>query len=195
MNNTVRRIVAAGAAGMLLAGCTDATQNAAPTRPAMEIVNPPVVALTLERLHPLPNDITKSITLYQTGGSLDIPEAGFHLNIPRNTIGNDRITITVTAVAGNQVAYEFYPKGMQFKLDGIRMTQNLDSTSWVNNEGNTKIEGGYFKTRDDLDSSDGTALIYEFIPVSVIATGGRLHMNIKHFSGYVVATGRTTQNY
>jgi len=194
MSKTFRRIVAAGVAVLFASGCADQTPGAPQMRPALEVVNPPVIALTLKRTYPLAQDITRSITLFQQGGVIDIPEAGFHLNIPRKAIGNDPVTITVTAIAGDNVAYEFYPKGMVFK-SAINMTQALDSTTWYGNEGNTKLEGGYFRTRDDLEQGDSVAVIYEFIPVTVTASGNRVHMPIKHFSGYVLASGRVSTTY
>jgi hypothetical protein len=191
---STRRIVAVASLALIAVatGCSD--RSATPFTPErepvqLEVVSPPVIALPLKRLHALPNDITRSITLSGTGGVINIPEAGFHLNVPKNAIiGMGKITITVTALAGDMVAYEFSPHGTVFKYP-VKLTQDLAVTSWHANEGRTDLEAAYFKSVDDIDLQRNEVVAYEFLPV-VFASGDRLHFDVKHFSGYLVSTGR-----
>ena len=153
-----------------------------------ESVNEPAVASVVERATPLAHDIVRSVTLHGTGGEIAIPEAGFHLRIPRAAIGNQPITITVRALKGSRVAYVFGPHGILFRTP-VEMTQSLEHTSMAGAARDLALEGGYFLD-GDLDPVAGTALVREFIPVDVQASGSRIHMPITHFSGYVLATGR-----
>jgi hypothetical protein len=151
-----------------------------------------VTVTTLRRTSPLPKAITASVTLYNSGGAVQIREAGLTVNIPKTALpASDRpITITVTALAGSQVAYEFGPSGTRF-LAPLKITQELTGTSWAGNTGNTPLQADYFKSIADLSPSTNTALSYESLPTVVSATGNRLHWDVWHFSGYMVSTGRT----
>ena len=192
-----RLAFAALALSTSLAACSDETPapftpEASPAR--LEVVSPPVIALPLKRLTPLPNNITRSITLNNTGGVINIPEAGFHLNVPKLAImGKGKVTITVTALAGDLTAYEFSPHGMVFPTP-VKFTQDLEMTTWAAHEGKDHLEGAYFQSVDDIDFDNDQAKVVEFIPV-VFASGDRLHFDIRHFSGYLVSMGRLSQNY
>ena len=148
----------------------------------------PAVASVVERAVPLPHDIVRSVTLHQSGGEIAIPEAGFHLRIPRAALGNQPITITVRALAGSRIAYVFGPHGILFRAP-LELTQSLEHTSLDGATREVALEGGYFLD-GDLDRDAGTAFVREFIPVAVPAAGSRIHMPITHFSGYVLASGR-----
>jgi hypothetical protein len=138
----------------------------------------------LLRNTPISQPITRSITLYQSGGTLRIPETGLTLTIPRNAIGNNPITITATALPGRSVAYSFEPHGTRF-LNNLTLTQDLANTSWEGNAGRVVLGGGYFQNDYQISTMFGFALLNEQLPVMV--TGGRVHMNINHFSGYMVS--------
>jgi len=102
---------------------------------------------------------------------------------------SDPLTITVTAVAGDAVAYEFEPHGIVFAAP-LSATQDLAHTTWSDHTGNSTLEAAYFASGSDLDVSAGTARISEFFATDIVATGKRLHWGIPHFSGYVIVTGR-----
>jgi len=156
-----------------------------------ESVTEPAVASVVERAVPLPHDIVRSVTLHQTGGEIAIPEAGFHLRIPRAAIGNQPITITVRALKGSRIAYVFGPHGILFRSP-IEMTQSLEHTN-MDAAQDAPLEGGYFLD-GDLDPAAGTAYVREFIPVAVRAEASRIHMPITHFSGYVLSSGRLSSS-
>ena len=144
----------------------------------------------LKRAVPLQHDVTYSATVGSSGGVIRIPEAGLQLVIPRNALpGGAPITISVTAVAGDAVAYEFEPHGVVFDTP-LTAIQDLRGTTWSNNTGNSVLEAGYFASSDDLDVASGTALLSDWFPTTVTATGKRLHWGVPHFSGYVIVTGK-----
>ena len=153
-----------------------------------EIVNPAVLATALRRTKTLSRDYTASITLSSSGGSLKIPEAGLNVNIPRGAI-TKTTTITVTALKGDLVAYEFQPHGIRFAVP-LKLTQDLTYTTWAGNTGNTALEAGYFANTSQIDWASGSVWINEFLPVTVQATGNRLHWEVYHFSGYMISSGR-----
>ena len=148
-----------------------------------------VTATLLARKAPLAQDVSRSLTVGRQGGVIDIPQAGLHLVVPGGAIpGRTPVTITVTALAGNSVAYEFQPHGIVF-LKPLVATQELSSTTWAGNTGNSALQAAYFPTASDLDAARGLANVTEFFPTDVVATGNRLHWDVPHFSGYVIATG------
>jgi hypothetical protein len=117
-----------------------------------------------------------------------IPEAGLTVTIPRGAVGDSTATFTVTALPGSQVAYEFGPHGARFATQ-LRIKQALANTSWAGNTGMTRVSAGYFADAAQLSQSTGTAAVSEEIAGTV--TGGAFHFDVRHFSGYIMTTGRT----
>jgi hypothetical protein len=191
--------IAALAGGIAtLSACSEAPSAppgpARATKPSLAtstVHGSPVRVASLRRLTPLAQNVTRSITLYNAGGVLQIPEAGLQVSIPRTALPySDRpFTITVTALKGDQIAYEFGPSGTRFAA-ALRVTQDLANTSWAGSTGYSPVEANYFKSTSDLSPSTGTALSYESIPTVMAATGNRLHWDVWHFSGYIVCWGR-----
>jgi hypothetical protein len=132
----------------------------------------------------LDQPVVRSITVGSNGGVLRIPETGLTLTIPQYAVTSST-TITVTAVAGRTVAYEFQPHGLVFRKP-ITFTQSLASTSLLST---TSLSGGYFKEVSQLDPMTGAALINEELPARV--SNGTVSFDISHFSGYMVSTGRS----
>lgn len=137
----------------------------------------------LTRTAPIAAPITRSLTVSNAGGVIQIPEAGVTLTIPKGAIGGTPITISVTALAGNAVAYHFEPHGTQF-LKKITLTQDLSNTAWF---GNAKLTlgGGYFADDSQINLLSGKSLLNELLPVTL--TGSKLNLEIGHFSGYMVS--------
>jgi hypothetical protein len=90
--------------------------------------------------------------------------------------------ITITALPGSDVAYEFAPHGLKFPVPLIA-TQTLSSTDAGTGLLDPKLLFvGYFTdaTKDNVVS--------ELLNVSISA--GTAVFPIWHFSGYIVASGR-----
>lgn len=145
----------------------------------------------LLRLVPLNREVTRSVTVTRAaGGQLYIPETGLRLTVPAGAITTDRLTITVTALPGRLVAYEFQPHGTQFAKP-LSFSQELSATSWVTSLLKPSLSGGYFKDADQLDTRTGVAEIDEELAATVL--DGKVRFDIRHFSGYMVSTGRKSK--
>jgi hypothetical protein len=189
--------VAAGLTALTVA-CADAptspaaapNASAAPARATATTSGSTLVGVTmLQRTTALPAAITRSITLTGVGGVLQIPEAGLTVTIPRGAVGDTTVRITATALAGKSVAYEFQPHGAKF-LTQLKVLQDLNGTSWAGNTGTMQVAAGYFADPAQLYPATNTALINEFLPVSVDLQGANLRVDVRHFSGYMMSSGR-----
>jgi hypothetical protein len=76
-------------------------------------------------------------------------------------------------------------------LKPLVATQDLSITTY-DVGGSALLDAGYFASDADIDVSERSAKISEVFPTA-IATGNRARWEIPHFSGYVIATGRTTR--
>lgn len=138
----------------------------------------------LQRGIPLLADVSASATIGPEGGSITIPSTGFRLDVPKNAVFTPT-TITVTAVAGTNVAYEFQPAGMVFNKRLI-VSQDLSLTTILPAITGTKFVGAYFRSRDELLST-GSALVHELEPTSADLGNLTVQFTVGHFSGYIVA--------
>jgi hypothetical protein len=110
-----------------------------------------------------------------------VPGTGLTVVVPPLALSSKQI-ITVTALAGSDVAYEFAPHGLKFPVPLVA-TQKLNSTDAGSGLIDPKLLFvGYFSdaTKDNLVS--------ELLNVSISA--GTAVFPIWHFSGYIVASGR-----
>ena len=129
--------------------------------------------------------VTRSFTVDSaTGGTLEVASLGFTLTVPRGAIRTRSLTITVRAMAGNAVAYEFSPEGTQFVLPVI-MKQDLNLTTWSSNRSFSLFAIGYFKSATQVNAETGAAVIDETLPA--LLAGSTLWWSASHFSGYMVS--------
>lgn len=147
----------------------------------IRIVDTTVVALRWRT--PLRNDITRRAVIGPEGGSISIEELGFEFTMPEGAVAVPT-PVTVVAVAGSVVAYEFEPHGIRFE-ERATFSQELEYTELTSVLG-VVMQGAYFKSRDDI-SRDGTARVSELIPTRLDYFPLRVKFPIKHFSGYIVA--------
>ena len=179
----------------VLAGCADSTtapQAVVPQPQAgligsvLDLTKGLLTSVTgLLRLTPQPA-LTRSITVDYAGGVLEIPETGLRVTIPRGAV-NSRTTITVTSIAGNMVAYDFAPHGIRFAVP-LQLSQSLAGTSV---KAGTVLTGGYFASTSQLLPWLGLGKVSETLPARV--ENGRVIFDVRHFSGYMVSTGRASQ--
>lgn len=138
---------------------------------------------TLQRTVPLLADVSTSATIGPEGGTITLPETGFRLDVPKNAVLAPT-TITVTAVAGSTVAYEFEPAGTVF-AKRLVVTQDLGLTSIVAGTLGADQHGAYFRSRDELFGTSAT--VHELEPTTVDALSLTTRFTVGHFSGYVIA--------
>ena len=153
----------------------------------------PKTVKVVARNTPLAAPISASTTVGLLGGQINMPSVGLRVVIPALAV-KPGTKITVTAVAGKQVAYEFQPHGIRF-LTPLIVTQNLSNTTAANGGGlvNTLLSGGifagYFESLSDLNQNAGTALVSELLGVALNLSTKSATFTVFHFSGYLVAMG------
>lgn len=164
-----------------------------------EIVTPPQVVKALERTTTLNKDVTRSAVIGKGGGSFGIEELGLSVSVPTGALDRD-VTFTVTAKAGTIIAYEFGPAGSVFKLP-LKVKQDLKYTTWYKVELPEAMEGAYFADDSQLDQKTGEATVNEFVKTTLtksedkktkVTTYSKVEMDVNHFSGYIIATGRNS---
>ncbi|MEW5928858.1 MAG: hypothetical protein AB1941_15460 [Gemmatimonadota bacterium] len=148
----------------------------------------------LQRTSPLTRDITASAEIGKNGGTIEIREAGLKFVVPSNALvppsRQKTVTITVTALRGDEVAYTFQPHGLRFR-EPVRIEQEFKGTTAEGNRSLLEgVEGAYFPSVADLDAVQGVASVLEFRPTSVDVTGSKIRFTVDHFSGYLIASGR-----
>ena len=196
-------LVVAVAVSITLAACS-ATDSTAPTTPSASpsrqltaptdtanknllglLLGAPTTVTPLLRTYNINAPITVSKKIGILGGALAIPQAGVTIIVPPLAIPSAK-TISVTALPGNKVAYEFAPHGLKFVLPLI-MTQDLRSTE-ARNGGlldALSLQVGYFP-----DASRVTS-VTELLNVQVDLLNQTAITTLWHFSGYIYASGRS----
>lgn len=146
-----------------------------------------VPTIALGRQDVLGAAIVRSALIGNNGGTIELNDAGLKLTIPAGAITGAPILITVTALPGTMVAYEFLPHGTVF-AKALKFDQSLENTTWDDYNFKGVLAGGYFRSEGQLNLTGGTALLNETYPVTV--SKKHVTFDIWHFSGYMVATGR-----
>lgn len=178
-------------AAAALAACgPDSTQPSALIAtggPALDLSDPPVVVDVLQRSEPLLHNFAATALIGRAGGIIRIPEAGFSITFPPNSVRLPT-PITVVALPGTSVAYLFQPHGLVFSnppviTQDLRGTEAFDDPSLL-----AELEGAYFPDASMLDGL--TAIVRETRPTTVDRTGWRMRFDVQHFSGYTASTRR-----
>lgn len=134
----------------------------------------------LHRTTPLARDFSAMARIGRQGGALTIPAAGVTLVIPAGAVQRP-MTITMTALRGRGIAYEFQPHGLTFAKP-VELRQELVRSGWTSG---MALKGGYFRDRRHVDVQTGTALIQEELPAILRSSG--VILQLWHFSGYLVS--------
>lgn len=186
-------ILVLGSVAVLGVACHDVVQPAATTLHRTGSAGSPSALITslvlpVERATPLAQDLSWSFIAGPNGGSSSNAATGLAISIPSGALADD-VTITVTALAGSDVAYRFEPHGLLFSRSAY-LTQDLTKTTADLLSGLT-LSGAYFST-DTLElSSGGLALVSEVIGALVNPLTRTATFPIGHFSGYILASGRS----
>lgn len=182
-------------AGLLLAaGCAGADVSA-PHAPAADAelltdlggVVEGTVETTLTTVNVVarsPLSLVASATVKKTigsaGGVIEFPGYGLRFTVPPGALDED-VEISIRALPGGVVAYEFAPHGLQFKVPAT-FEQDLRFgivLPWQ------KLGGGYFKDDRQVDAQSKSAEIDESL--KAYRSNGWLSFPVKHFSGYLVS--------
>lgn len=146
----------------------------------------PITVNALQRTTPLPVEQTASAHIGILGGHLSLPGAGLTILVPPLAVVTP-VTITVTALAGSNVAYEFSPRGISF-LTPLIATQDLSNTqaSAGGLIDPLLLYVGYFP-----DSSHVTT-VTELLDLQVNLLAQTSTALLWHFSGYMWSSGQAS---
>jgi len=187
------RLVVAGLAAVLAAACADAPGSSLTARtPSFQAASTAQSEKSAARQHPVATSFTRSIDVDHKGGRIDIPEVGFRLTIPKNAVHANLGTLhlSVTVLAGNQLAYDFQPTGLTFDQP-LQFEQDLrDVARDASVDPSAVPQVSYFKSTADLDPAHGTVRAYEDLPTGLDVSGHTLKADVWHFSGYIVSWSR-----
>lgn len=181
-------IVCVAAASCSRDNLTSPHANAEPRDPAsLGLLGSPVTVIPLQRTSALATNQTQSATIGILGGTISIPSAGLTLVVPALAVTSP-VTITVTALAGSNVAYTFEPHGLRFLLPAIA-TQSLVATDarFGGSVNPLSLFVGYFPSLTNLTSITELLNLQLNLPLQ---TSTAL---FTHFSGYVWSSGRTEE--
>ena len=195
-------LASVAAAAFLLAGCSDHPVTEPVARAVVAVPgDPAILTATQERLLaqgllrtvPLSAPVVVVKTLSSGGGGITVPGTDFQLQVPNGAFTGKSMTFTITALAGNVVAYDFQPHGYKF-LKPLKFVQQLGHTNWKDLKLPAGFQpdwnGAYFADQSQIDLLTGTAVVNELLPANVNVSGATLTFPIPHFSGYMVSSGR-----
>ena len=135
---------------------------------------------------PLTQDIPVSATVTATqGATLYIARTGTTVRIPAGAV-DVPTTITMTALKGSVVAFDFKPAGTRFKVP-LHVTQDFGLLQALL----AKPQVVYFQNTSDVNELTKTVKASEYITSTLLGTS--ISFDISHFSGYAVAAGRDEQ--
>lgn len=139
----------------------------------------------LLRSAPLKTAVSTSAMIGPLGGVLALPSAGLTVIVPPLAVLSPT-KMSVTALAGSSVAYEFEPHGIKFTVPLVA-TQSLKGTQAQNGGliNPLSLFAGYFP------DSKRITTVSELLNLNVNVLGQTSVLTIWHFSGYIIATGRS----
>ena len=199
--------LAAVAAILTLAACRDVS----PVAPTGAAKGPVVASLDLDqaantypvlrRIEPLRAEVQASawISPSKKIQTIKLSGTGLKVEFPANAVSKP-LYVTLIAHPGQYVSYEFLPHGTTFNAP-VKIQQDLHNTSAYHDAAvMSDLIGGYLDDGlADLDPVTGLATVAEVFPVFYFddtdvftkTTPAVAKFYTTHFSGYVLASGRT----
>ena len=181
---------------LVLFACIDHPTASDPPRqtsPTFFMTAPGPGIMALRSHPPLKTAITVSERIGPRGGVIEIEKLGVRIYFPRGAL-SEKIRITVRALGGSVVGFEFEPHGLIFDVP-VEIRIDEDSPLFANHEDfdDFDVEDGSAYTLSGLmgvyflgDPATGVVPL-EILPIYV--DGDELVLEIIHFSGYAVASG------
>ena len=169
-------------------GQTTQTGEVADTVWPGTVLATPTTANAVLRSTPLPDSVKARFFVTSAGGQFTLPGTGLGFYVPANAIPGDTLTITVAAVPGDVLAYQFGPHGTQFKKSLV-MWQVLAGTNYLSRGSSPVFSIGYFGATADLNPLLKSALVRELQQHFFDSENARLFWAVNHFSGYMVSWG------
>ncbi|HWJ15023.1 MAG TPA: hypothetical protein VNS10_14890 [Gemmatimonadaceae bacterium] len=158
-----------------------AAPSSAPELLLKGIVTEPIAVTSLKRTTPLATSVSASAYIGPLGGAISVPGTGLTVVVPPLALSSRQL-ITITALPGSAVAYEFAPHGLKFPVPLVA-TQKLNNTDAGTGLLDPKLLFvGYFADQTQPN------IVSELLNVGISL--GTAVFPIWHFSGYIVASGR-----
>jgi hypothetical protein len=153
--------------GFALSSCSDSSAPVQPGSDATRLISGPTRMDVVTWDTPITTSQSASAVIGVLGGQIRIPGLGLTVTVPALALTTPT-TITVTAVPGSVVAYEFEPHGLQFNVPLV-VTQRLSGTSASQQHGVIPgvLYGGYFADVSEINQLNGTSLVDEILRVSI----------------------------
>jgi len=189
------RVLAVASSLGLAVSCSNdgpATPAAPPTQKQgnganTTLLGSPITIIPLHRTTPLATNEVASKRIGLLGGTLVLPNSGLTVVVPPLAVTSP-VTITVTGLAGSNVAYEMAPHGLTF-LAPLVTTQDLSNTEA--RTGGTidplLLYLGYFPNSSNITS------VTELLSVQINLPLQTSTALIWHFSGYAYSSGRAEE--
>jgi hypothetical protein len=149
-------------------------------------------ASTLARLAPLAADTSVTAVIGPDGGELRIDALGAAIVFPKHALSANT-TITMTALHGAAVAYDFQPHGLVFGAP-VSIQQNLSTT--IAGADPLVLDGAHGAYFDAMLDSSYVDAARTKVKVKETQLGypdiskKNIKFSIGHFSGYIIAMGR-----
>ena len=140
----------------------------------------------VRRETPLLADESWSFDVDQSGTVDRHPSTGLTITVPAGAV-HASTHITVTALKGGSLAYRFEPHGLQFALP-LQLTQALRGVRLKQPLVVPQLFAGYFADDSLPTDQAGDARVIEILPVQIDITSHSAVLQIRHFSGYTVAS-------
>jgi hypothetical protein len=153
----------------------------------------------VSRNQPLAQDVSVTQSIGPAGGTIALPGAGTTIVFAPGAV-TKATAITATANAGSLITYSFAPHGITFKAP-VTLTVDVTNTNIAQHPELAPTLGGGYMPNGLLDLDGlGNALISELIPATAQTTGTgtattvtSASFTIPHFSGYILAGGRSAK--
>jgi hypothetical protein len=148
-------------------------------------------AIVLQRTTPLAADITASATIGPKGGEIAIADAGVKLVIPSGALTKSTL-VSMTALKGTHVAYDFQPHGQIF-LQPVKVMQDIRGTGATGIAALLNGMHGVYFEKLDLSSVSANQELADAKETQLGYFESKDRASIKffigHFSGYLVSCG------
>ena len=194
MRRTIQTSVAfAIAAALTVTGCTPVgLPTSADDGESPFFTTPPAPGFgAMRRALPLTSDEVVTMRIGADGGRIDLPRAGASFVVPAGALDAET-EITMRALAGEVIAFEFAPHGLTFRLPASVHVHaaGTEAEPLLTDPARTLLQGrpldGYLGVYFEGDPASGVE------PLETIETrleGDHLVYDVEHFSGYVSASG------
>lgn len=141
----------------------------------------------LHRTSPLSAPVSWSFVVGPDGATSAHPGTGLTISVPRGAL-KANVTITVTALAGSEVAYRFQPHGLKFEKR-VTLSQSLSGIKGGLLSG-LFLVGAHFQG-DEPKMVNGLAVVDEIVGAELNLLRTHMSFPITHFSGWIMASGRS----